>query len=113
VCQIVATVGLAKERMQMTTTCTRGKRVFLPRSEQAGDTVIVPEKAEDVCPPLARRVNWIGKRDPHDSDTQRFSRISNTEIVAIISNYVIKVKEKLDYEARKNLSTTQDYFGSL
>ena len=52
-----------------------GKKVFLRRWNGTGVTERAPGKAEDVCPPLARRVNMVGTMDPQSRKISTSDRI--------------------------------------
>ena len=61
-------------------------------------TVRAPGKAEDVCPPLARRVKIMGNLGPQGSG-RRLLAILGLAIVAIVSNNVTLAGEKFDSTA--------------
>ena len=73
---------------------TRVKKYFNTREV----TVRAPGKAEDVCPPLARRVKIMSNLGPQGSGRGLIA-ISGLTIVAIVSNNVNLEGEKFDSTA--------------
>ena len=68
-----------------------------------------PGKAEDVGPPLARRVKLMRILGPQDREREQYSRFLDTVVVAIVSSDVTLIKGKISAVKIKKIGGRKNY----